>query len=52
MDNCKSKLVAWSKDKFKARLMHIANLTEELRNFQMDWETNLEQIKATSVQVD
>lgn len=45
-------MVAWSRDKFKARRLEIASLTEKLRDLQMDWETNMEQIKDTSAHID
>lgn len=52
LDICKRNLVAWSKDRFKARRMEIASLTEKLGDLQMNWETNLVQIKDTSALVD
>ncbi|KAM1690351.1 hypothetical protein ACFX14_031945 [Malus domestica] len=41
----------WSRDKFKARRLEIANLTTKLKDLQMDWEANMEQIKDTSAHV-
>lgn len=47
LEICKSNLLAWSTDKFKARRMEIASLTTKLGDLQMDWQTNIEWIKDT-----
>lgn len=51
LDMTRNNLKQWSKEMFHGRRPLINNLTEQLESLQMDWKTNVDQIKDIMTQI-
>nr|XP_028964584.1 uncharacterized protein LOC114827109 [Malus domestica] len=52
INDCKSSLIRWSRNKFKKRGLLIQELLHQLQELQMDWRSNIEVIKQKTQLVD
>ncbi|CAN6691397.1 unnamed protein product [Malus baccata var. baccata] len=52
INDCKSSLIRWSRNKFKKRGLLIQELLHQLQELQRDWRSNIEVIKQKSQLVD